>query len=97
MRTLRTYRQTGMGRSFHRVNASDRTESFTTHNTLYNRASDLEFRVAIAQDDEDGEVHLRLGTLLSHDGRTAEAQTHYEKAAHSSDPRVPQAALDALR
>jgi hypothetical protein len=35
-----TYRQSGMGRSFHRVNANDRTENFTTHNTLYNKASD---------------------------------------------------------
>jgi tetratricopeptide (TPR) repeat protein len=35
-----TFRQTGMGRSFHRVNASDQTEGFTKHNTLYNGASD---------------------------------------------------------
>jgi Flp pilus assembly protein TadD len=59
--------------------------------------AERKFRVAIAQADENGEAHLRLGTLLSHDGRTAEAQTHYEKAAHSSHPRVRQAALDALR
>ncbi len=30
-----TYRQSGMGRSFHRVDASDRTASFNTHNTLF--------------------------------------------------------------
>src|SRR5882757_6398597 len=35
-----TYRQTGMGRSFHRVSASDRTATFNTRNTLYNKASD---------------------------------------------------------
>jgi len=35
-----TYRRTGMGRSFHRVNARDLTENFTTRNTLYDKASD---------------------------------------------------------
>jgi tetratricopeptide (TPR) repeat protein len=59
--------------------------------------AEREFRAAIAHDSENGEAHLRLGTLLSHDGRTSEAQTHYEKAAHSSDPRVRQAAVNALR
>jgi tetratricopeptide (TPR) repeat protein len=56
-----------------------------------------EFRTVIAQDSENGEAHLRLGALLSHDGRKAEAQTHYEIAARSSDPKVRQAALNALR
>ena len=51
----------------------------------------------IAQDSENGEAHLRLGALLSHDGRKAEAQTHYEIAARSSDPKVRQAVLNALR
>src|ERR1700756_172708 len=35
-----TYRQTGRGQSFHRATAADRTQSFTTPNTLYNAASD---------------------------------------------------------
>lgn len=35
-----TYQQTGMGRSFHRADVSDRTKNFTAHNTLYNKASD---------------------------------------------------------
>jgi tetratricopeptide (TPR) repeat protein len=56
-----------------------------------------EFRAAIAQDSENGEAHLRLGTLLTHDAREAEAQTHYKIAARSSDPRVRRAALNVLR
>jgi tetratricopeptide (TPR) repeat protein len=56
-----------------------------------------EFRAAIAHDKENGEAHLRLGTLLSHDGRETEAQIHYKIAARSSDSKVRQAALSALR
>jgi hypothetical protein len=37
---VETYRKTGMGRSFHRVDAADQIEDFTIHNTLYNKASD---------------------------------------------------------
>jgi tetratricopeptide (TPR) repeat protein len=59
--------------------------------------AEREFRAAIAEDSENGEAHLRLGALLSHDGRKAEAQTHYEIAARSSDPKVRQAAVSALR
>jgi Tfp pilus assembly protein PilF len=59
--------------------------------------ADHEFRTVMAQDSENGEAHLRLGALLSHDGRKAEAQTRYEVAARSSDPKVRQAALNALR
>jgi hypothetical protein len=50
-----TYRQTGMGRSFHRVNASDRTENFTTHNTLYNKASDRYYTML----ERDGKLYER--------------------------------------
>ncbi len=48
-----TYRQTGMGRSFHRVNARDRTENFTTHNTLYNQASDRSYTML----ERDGKLY----------------------------------------
>jgi Flp pilus assembly protein TadD len=59
--------------------------------------AEREFRAAITQDNENGEAHLRLGTLLAHDGREAEARTHFKIATHSSDLRVRQAALNALR
>jgi Flp pilus assembly protein TadD len=58
--------------------------------------AEREFREVIAQDSENGEAHLGLGALLSRDGREAEARTHYEIAAHSSDAKVRQAALSAL-
>jgi Tfp pilus assembly protein PilF len=35
-----TYRQTGMGRSFHRASTADSVEDFKIHDTLYNQASD---------------------------------------------------------
>jgi tetratricopeptide (TPR) repeat protein len=59
--------------------------------------AEREFRTVIAQDNENGEAHLGLGKLLSQDGRGAEAQIHYEIAARSSDAKVRQAALSALR
>jgi Tfp pilus assembly protein PilF len=49
-----------MGRSFHRVNASDRTESFTTHNTLYNRASDRYYTM-LERDGKLYEQRYQLG------------------------------------
>jgi Flp pilus assembly protein TadD len=58
--------------------------------------AEREFRGVIAQDSGSGEAHLRLGTLLSHDGRAEEAQAQFELAARSSDPRVREAALKAL-
>jgi tetratricopeptide (TPR) repeat protein len=61
------------------------------------RQAELEFLTVISQDSENGEAHLRLGALLSRDGREAEAQTHYAIAARSSDQKVRQAALSALR
>ena len=41
----KTYRQTGMGRSFHRADDVNRIEDFTTHNTLYNKASDRYYKI----------------------------------------------------
>src|SRR6185437_8543443 len=35
-----TYRQTGMGRSFHRMTDAKPVEDFTKHNTLYHKDSD---------------------------------------------------------
>jgi tetratricopeptide (TPR) repeat protein len=61
-----TYRQTGMGRSFHRVNASDRTESFTKHNTLYNGASDRYYTML----EKDGKLYEQR-YQLGFEGRQA--------------------------
>jgi tetratricopeptide (TPR) repeat protein len=58
--------------------------------------AEREFREVIARDSENGEAHLGLGDLLSRDGRAAEARTHYQVAARSTDPKVRQAALSAL-
>ena len=59
--------------------------------------AEREFQAVITQDSDNGEAHLRLGLLLSHDGREKEAQSHLEIASHSSNPEVRQAALKALR
>jgi predicted CXXCH cytochrome family protein len=37
---VKTYRLTGMGRSFYRPSAENRVEDYTVHNIIYNRASD---------------------------------------------------------
>ena len=37
---VKTYRLTGMGRSFYRPSAENRVEDYKVHNTVYNRASD---------------------------------------------------------
>ena len=55
-----TYRLTGMGRSFHRVNASDRTDNFTTNNTLYSKASDR-FYTMLARDGKLYEQRYQVG------------------------------------
>jgi tetratricopeptide (TPR) repeat protein len=49
-----------MGRSFHRVNAYDRTENFTTHNTLNNKASDR-FYTMLERDGKFYEQRYQLG------------------------------------
>jgi tetratricopeptide (TPR) repeat protein len=48
-----TFQQTGMGRSFRRVNASDQTEGFTKHNTVYNGASDRYYTML----ERDGKLY----------------------------------------
>jgi predicted CXXCH cytochrome family protein len=49
----KTYRQTGMGRSFHRADNVDRIEDFTTHNRLYNKASDRYYKLV----QRDGKLY----------------------------------------
>ena len=51
--TAKTYRQTGMGRSFHRADHVDRIEDVTTHNTLYNKASDRYYKIV----ERDGKLY----------------------------------------
>lgn len=40
-----SYRQTGMGQSFHRMATAERIADFQVHNTLYNKASDRHYRM----------------------------------------------------
>jgi tetratricopeptide (TPR) repeat protein len=48
-----TYRETGMGRSFHRTTLADRIAGFTTRNTLYNKASDRYYTMI----ERDGKLY----------------------------------------
>jgi len=59
--------------------------------------AEQEYRMALARNNEYGEAHLRLAELLARKGQSEEARRHYRKAAESADPRVRQAAMDALR
>jgi hypothetical protein len=49
----KTYRETGMGRSFHRVDASDHANDFATRNTLYNKASERYYTII----EKDGKLY----------------------------------------
>ena len=59
--------------------------------------AEQEYRKALAQNDSSGEAHLRLADLLTLKGQLDEARQHYQKAAEDPNPRIRQAALDALR
>jgi len=63
-----TYRQTGMGRSFHRVTASDRTASFNADNTLYNKASDRYYTM-LARDGKLFEQRYQVGFEAQQENR----------------------------
>jgi tetratricopeptide (TPR) repeat protein len=58
--------------------------------------AEQEFREAIVQNDSYGEAHLRLADLLARKGQLDEARQHYQKAAEDPNPKIRQAALDAL-
>ena len=58
--------------------------------------AEQEFRAAVMLDKENGLANLELANLLTHEGKSDEARPYYETAAKSVDPRVRQAALDAL-
>jgi Tfp pilus assembly protein PilF len=55
------------------------------------------YEQALAIDSEMGAAHLGLGSALISQARFAEAVTHLERAARSSEPGVRQAALQALQ
>ena len=59
--------------------------------------AEQEYRRALAQDANSGEAHLRLASLLALKVELDEARRHYQKAAEDPNPRIRQAALDALR
>ena len=59
--------------------------------------AEQEYRKALAQNDSYGEAHLRLANLLGLEGKPDEARQHYQRAAEDPNPRIRQAALDALR
>jgi Tfp pilus assembly protein PilF len=59
--------------------------------------AEQEYRKALAQNDNYGEAHLRLAGLLALRGHFDEARQHYQKAAEDPNPRIRQAALNALR
>ena len=51
----RTYRLTGMARSFYRAGAANTVEDFKVHNTIYNRASDRYYTML----ERDGKWYMR--------------------------------------
>jgi len=60
-------------------------------------AAEDEYRAALALDAQDGAANLRLADLLARDGKVEEARSYYASAAKSADPKIRQAALDALQ
>ena len=52
---FKTYRQTGMGRSFYRPSANNTVEDYKVHNTVYNRASDRSYTMF----ERDGKWYQR--------------------------------------
>ncbi len=76
-----TFRQTGMGRSFHRVNASDRTESFTNHNTLYNAASDRYYTML----QRDGKLYEQRDQIGFEGQQTNQTEKQIDYVVGSGD------------
>lgn len=55
-----SFRQTGMGQSFHRVGSAAAIEDFKIHNTLYNKASDRHY-VMVEKDGALFEQRFQIG------------------------------------
>lgn len=60
-------------------------------------AAEREYRAALALDQDNGEANLKLAELLAKKGAVQEARKYYEAAAKSPDPRVRDAASNALQ
>jgi tetratricopeptide (TPR) repeat protein len=58
--------------------------------------AEQQYRTALTLDSANGKAHLKLADLLVHRGQLQEARQHYQTAAESADPRIRQAALNAL-
>jgi Flp pilus assembly protein TadD len=56
-----------------------------------------EYRAAIAMRPDFPSAHYNLGVALAAQGSVAEARQHLQKAAQSSDPKLRQAAFEALK
>jgi tetratricopeptide (TPR) repeat protein len=59
--------------------------------------AEQQYRTALTLDNANGKAHLKLAELLVQRGQSQEARHHYQRAAESTDPRIRQAALSALR
>ena len=55
------------------------------------------FLTALRLNPDYYEAHFNLGHTLAEEGNTDEARQHYQRAAESPDPKLRQAALEALR
>jgi predicted CXXCH cytochrome family protein len=55
------------------------------------------FQTALQLNPNYPEAHFNLGQILSQEGNPEEARRHYQKAAEAGDPRLREAALEALR
>jgi predicted CXXCH cytochrome family protein len=72
---FKSYRRTGMGRSLYRPSPENMVEDFTTHNTIYNRASDRYYTMI----EREGKWYQRRHQI-DFDGKTVnvvEKQIHY--------------------
>jgi Tfp pilus assembly protein PilF len=59
-------------------------------------AAEAAFRDALARDPANAEANLEVAQLLLHRGESSAARPYLQKAALSSDPKVREAALQAL-
>lgn len=60
-------------------------------------AAEAAYRDALVRDPANGEANLNIAQLLLHRGESSAARPYLEKAAQSTDPKLRQAALQALR